>query len=323
MSKEHHIRKFIDAEPGLSGPDESHEIQDIYFADLREVSKILSPADETALSRRVMRGHSASLRLSRDHLGPLEQQKLEKKVEDGHAARNALVVCNLRLVTCIARCYSGRGLPHMDLLQEGNLGLIEAAEDYDYRWGARFATFAVWDIRGAITRALTQQTRTIRHAEWFSDGLRFFGNVQGALYQEKGREPKVDELVDATGWTRESVGLALSAKPALDIDGIIKGSDGQRLLSDIVADRSAPSPEDTLIRDGDRLKEALYQMLDEIPPQYASVISRYYGLGIHEQQNLTKLGTRMGVTRAATSKRHKLGIEALRELAQSRNLLDP
>ena len=316
MSIQHHIRKFKGADPGLVGPEEALELMDIYFADVRRDARILLWGEEKLFSKQVMRGHRASLRLSQDHLEPHQRKGLEIKVEEGRSARNSLVVNNLRLVICIANCYRGIGLPFLDVIQEGNTGLIEAAEDYDHTKGARFATFAAWDIRGAITRALADQRRTIRCAEWFTDGLRFFGNVQGALYQEMKREPTIDELTDATGWTRDSVILALSIGPTIDIDGYIKGSGGKRPLSDIVADQNALSPEDALIANGDRLEDKIYRMLDEIPPKYSSIILRYYGLGNHEQQDLTELGIRLGVTRAATSRRHRLGIEALRELAE-------
>ncbi len=174
---------------------------------LKEVGRVplLTAIEEVELAQRIERGRLAREELARGNVSPRHRQDLQLLIEDGWAAREHLITANSRLVISVAKKYMGRGVPFLDLIQEGNIGLIRAAKKFDYRRGHKFSTYATWWIRQAVTRAIADQGRTIRVPVHMGDQINKLLRVQHQLTQRLGRDPSVEELAEALDVTPQKV----------------------------------------------------------------------------------------------------------------------
>ncbi|HJR92360.1 MAG TPA: sigma-70 family RNA polymerase sigma factor [Acidimicrobiia bacterium] len=265
----------------------------LYLDDVSDHA-LLTAEDEVRLARAIERGRRAAVRLDHEDLNEAERRRLLDLVEAGGEARALFISSNLRLVISIAKRYTGRGLDLLDLIQEGNLGLIRAVEKFDWRKGFKFSTYATWWIRQAITRGIGNGGRTIRLPVHLIDVVRTVSDTRQVLHDRLQRAPTVDELAEASGVDRERVLMAIDAPgDTVSLDRPV-GPDGDAELQDFVEDESV----DPFVRAvesiaHDRLLAAL-QLLDADERQ---VLTLRFGLDGSEPWTLSDVGVVMHTTR--------------------------
>ena len=268
-------------------------------------------------------GHEDALRVYLNQISKVklltrsEEVQLARRIEAGEMeAKGALVEANLRLVVLIARRYAGRGLPLLDLIQEGNLGLIRAVETYDWRRGFRFSTYAGWWIRQAITRALADKGRTIRLPVHMVDRVRNIHNTRRRLLHENGREPSVDDLAMALTLPRARVEAALKA--ALDTISLstpVAPGNGTVELGELIEDERPTPFEQALGRMRARDLNTALESLDE---RERRILELRYGLKFQEPMTLDQVGKWVGLTRERVRQIEKLALAKLNQVAGGR-----
>ena len=214
---------------------------------LKEVSRVplLTADEEVALAQRIERGRMAREELAKGNASPRRRTELRKLIEDGWSAREHLITANSRLVISVAKKYMGRGVPFLDLIQEGNIGLIRATKKFDYRRGHKFSTYATWWIRQAVTRAIADQGRTIRVPVHMGDQINKLLRVQHQLTQRLGREPSVEELAEALDVPPKKVeNMIQVARRPLSLETPTDDEEDS-VLGDFIEDDEAPPPDDT------------------------------------------------------------------------------
>lgn len=222
-------------------------------------------------------------------------KELEKQVRVGERAKNRLVEANLRLVVSIAKRHSGKGLSFLDLIQEGNLGLLKAAEKFDYRKGYKFSTYATWWIRQAISRAVADQARTIRIPVHMVETIHRLSKVSRKLNQDLGREPTVEELAVEMNMTSEKVREVMRiALDPVSLETPI-GEEEDSHLGDFIQDDSALVPSDSVFRT--MLREELLKELHSLSPREENVILLRYGLKDNRIHTLEEVGAQLNITR--------------------------
>jgi RNA polymerase primary sigma factor len=265
---------------------------------LREIGRVplLNAAQEVELSKRVEAGLFAEHKLATDSdLVPDLHRDLKLLVRDGEAAKQQLVSANLRLVVSVAKKYSGRGMTLLDLVQEGNLGLIRAVEKFDYAKGYKFSTYATWWIRQAIGRALADQARTIRIPVHVVEQINKITRLQRQLVSTLGREPTDEELALELDMPLEQVvELRRYAQDTVSLETTV-GDDGDSVLGDFIEDSDATSPADAASYGA--MQDEIDHVLGNLSPREREVMRLRFGLADGKQHTLAEVGNRLGLTR--------------------------
>jgi RNA polymerase primary sigma factor len=268
----------------------------MYLKEIGRVS-LLTADDERELAMRIESGRDASVRLGDADvvLAGVELRRVQRQVGDGEVARALLIQANLRLVVSIAKRYVGRGMLLLDLIQEGNLGLMRAVEKFDYTKGFKFSTYATWWIRQAITRAIADQARTIRIPVHMVESMNRVLRVQRQMAQELEREPTMDELAEKTGLTPERVReIQRIAQDPLSLDSPV-GEEDDSNLADFIQDSGADAPAEVAARR--MLAEAVEEALGELSEREQEVVRLRFGLVDGTVHTLEEVGREFGVTR--------------------------
>jgi RNA polymerase primary sigma factor len=291
---------------------------------LKEIGKVplLTGAQEVSLAQRIEKGlmASESIEAAVNGLGPEEKDRLSFTVADGHRAKRQLIEANLRLVVSIAKRYVGRGMLLLDLIQEGNLGLMRAVEKFDYTKGFKFSTYATWWIRQAITRAIADQARTIRIPVHMVETINKVTRVQRQMLQELGREPTVEELGDKVGMPPERVReiQRISQEP-VSLEAPV-GDEDDSLLGDFVEDPGAIAPADAAARA--LLTEAVEEALEQLSERERRVVRLRFGLDDGQLHTLEEVGKEFGVTRERIRQIESKTLAKLRHPTRSQRLRD-
>jgi RNA polymerase nonessential primary-like sigma factor len=257
---------------------------------------LLTAAQEVELAKRIEAGVFAQHMLeSDDSLKETNRAELKTLVRDGHRAKNHLLEANLRLVVSLAKRYTGRGMPLLDLIQEGNLGLIRAVEKFDYTKGFKFSTYATWWIRQAITRGMADQGRTIRLPVHLVEQVNKLSRIKRDLHQQLGREATNDELAKEVGLTPAKVADLLDhARDPVSLDMPV-GSEEDAPLGDFIEDGEATDAESAVI--SGLLHDDLRRVLSTLDDREQSVIRLRYGLDDGQPHTLDQIGKRFGLSR--------------------------
>ncbi|MFN3741712.1 MAG: sigma-70 family RNA polymerase sigma factor [Anaerolineales bacterium] len=289
---------------------------------LKEVSRIplLTAEEEVELAQRIERGRMAREELAKGNVSPKRRAELRKLIEDGWAAREHLITANSRLVISVAKKYMGRGVPFLDLIQEGNIGLIRATKKFDYRRGHKFSTYATWWIRQAVTRAIADQGRTIRVPVHMGDQINKLLRVQHQLTQKLGREPTIDELAEALGVPPRKVeNMIQVARRPLSLETPTDDEEDS-VLGDFIEDEEAPPPDETATYN--LLREQLNEILSTLPPREVRILQLRYGLLDGQPYTLEEVGRKMGVTRERVRQIEAQALSRLRQSSIRRKLRD-
>ena len=294
---------------------------------LKEIGKVdlLTASDEVDLAMKIEAGLEASRKLDEAHdngiqLPRSDLRRLTKIEQIGVEAKQKLISANLRLVVSIAKRYVGRGMLFLDLIQEGNLGLIRAVEKFDYTKGFKFSTYATWWIRQAITRAIADQARTIRIPVHMVETINKLVRVQRALLQELGREPTPEEIAEKMDMTPDRVReiQKISQEPVSLETPIGEEEDSQ--LGDFIEDSQAVVPPDAA--SFSMLQEQISQVLDTLAERERKVIELRFGLADGHPRTLEEVGKEFGVTRERIRQIESKTLAKLRHPSRSSKLKD-
>jgi len=289
---------------------------------LKEVSRVplLNAEEEVELAQRIERGRMAREELAKGNVNNRRRQELRKLIEDGWAAREHLITANSRLVISVAKKYMGRGVPFLDLIQEGNIGLIRATKKFDYRRGHKFSTYATWWIRQAVTRAIADQGRTIRVPVHMGDQINKLLRIQHQLTQRLGREPTVEELAIALDVPPKKVeNMIQVARRPLSLETPTDDEEDS-VLGDFIEDDEAPPPDDSATYN--LLREHLEDVLNGLPPREVRILQLRYGLLDGQAYTLEEVGRKMGVTRERVRQIEAQALSRLRHPSIRRKLRD-
>ena len=291
---------------------------------LKQIGKVslLNAAQEVDLARRIEAGLYAEYKLKNraDEMTSKERRELHFLAQDGQQAKNHLLEANLRLVVSLAKRYTGRGMQFLDLIQEGNLGLIRAVEKFDYTKGYKFSTYATWWIRQAITRAMADQARTIRIPVHMVEVINKLARVQRQMLQDLGREPTPEELAKELDMTPEKVvEVQKYGREPISLHTPL-GEDGDSEFGDLIEDSEAIVPADAV--SFTLLQEQLHHVLDTLSEREAGVVSMRFGLGDGQPKTLDEIGKVYGVTRERIRQIESKTMSKLRHPSRSQVLRD-
>lgn len=289
---------------------------------LKEIGQVplLTRGEEIELAKRMEAGSKARESLKENGLRPAERARLLGIVRDGLRAREHLVRANSRLVVSVAKKYMGRGVPFIDLIQEGNIGLIRAAKKFDYTLGNKFSTYATWWIRQAVTRAIADQSRTIRIPVHMGDQINKLLRTTHRLTQELGREPAPEEMAEELDIPAEKVENMLQvARRPLSLE-LPVDEEGDSELGDFIENDETTAPDDVV--SSSMLRELLLEVLEDLPPREVRILQMRYGLVDGETYTLEEVGRKLGVTRERIRQIEVQALSRLRHPTHARRLRD-
>jgi len=299
------------------------EVDDTIGLYLKEIGKVplLTAEEEVELAKRMEEGRKMQLKYKNARFRSEEQRRqVEAVIEDGLAAREHLIRANSRLVISVAKKYIGRGVPFLDLIQEGNIGLIRAANKFDYRRGHKFSTYATLWIRQAVTRAIADQSRTIRVPVHMGDQINKLLRVSHQLTQRLGRDPTPEELAAELDLPLRKVEQMLDvARRPLSLE-MPTDDEEDSTLGDFVEDTDSPAPPDEV--NADMLRDVLMDILSELPPREVKILQMRYGLLDGQTYTLEEVGKKLGVTRERVRQIEAQALSRLRHPAHARRLRD-
>jgi RNA polymerase primary sigma factor len=322
-AEEDEVEEEEEATPALAVDDNylaNIDTDDTIGLYLKEVGRVplLTAEEEVELAQRIERGRLAREELAKGNVSPRRRRELQRLIEDGWAAREHLITANSRLVISVAKKYMGRGVPFLDLIQEGNIGLIRAAKKFDYRRGHKFSTYATWWIRQAVTRAIADQGRTIRVPVHMGDQINKLLRVQHQLTQRLGRDPSVEELAEALEVTPQKVeNMIQVARRPLSLETPTDDEEDS-VLGDFIQDEEVPAPDETATYN--LLREHLDVVLNSLPPREVRILQLRYGLLDGQAYTLEEVGRKMGVTRERVRQIEAQALSRLRHPAIRRKL---
>jgi RNA polymerase primary sigma factor len=301
----------------------SIDVDDSISLYLREIGRIplLTAEQEVDLAKRMEAGRLAKRRLSRDgNLSAEERREFRDQVRDGKAAQEHLIKANSRLVVSVAKKYVGRGVPFLDLIQEGNIGLIRAVKKFDYRRGFKFSTYATWWIRQAVTRAIADQGRTIRVPVHMYEQINRLARVTRQLVQELGRDPTTEEIAEELGVSSKKVERTIKvAQRPLSLEMPV-GEEDDSFLGDFIEDSEAPSPTDQASQQ--LLRDQIDDIFISLSPREVRILQLRFGLVDGYSYTLEEVGKKFGVTRERIRQIEAQALGRLRHPSRSRKLRD-
>ncbi|MFG1946993.1 RNA polymerase sigma factor [Nonomuraea sp. NPDC048826] len=282
---------------------------------------LLTAAEEVELARRIEAGLYAEYKLESEPELDLEQrEELRLVAEDGRAAKDHMLEANLRLVVSVAKKYTDRGMSLLDVVQEGNLGLIRAVEKFDYTKGFKFSTYAMWWIRQAIQRGFADSARTIRLPVHVLEMLSKLSRVEREMHQRMGREPTPEELAKELDKTPDQIEeLMRTSRQPISLNATI-GEDGETTIGDLIED--VDSPEASEIVDRQLLGDQLRGVLQNLSPREAKIMALRFGLIDGKPHTLDEIGKHLGLTRERIRQLEKESLSKLRHPSNTRPLLD-
>lgn len=289
---------------------------------LKEVGRVplLTAQEEVILAKRIERGRLAREELAIGIDSREKRMELRMFIEDGWAAREHLITANSRLVISVAKKYMGRGVPFLDLIQEGNIGLIRAAKKFDYRRGHKFSTYATWWIRQAVTRAIADQGRTIRVPVHMGDQINKLLRISHQLTQRLGREPSTEELsVELNVAPKKVENMIQVARRPLSLE-TPTDEEEDSVLGDFIKDDDSPAPVEAVTKN--LLREHLNEVLNHLPPREVCILQLRYGLLDGQSYTLEEVGRKMGVTRERVRQIEAQALSRLRHPSHRRKLVD-
>lgn len=298
------------------------EIDDSISLYLKEIGRVplLTAEEEVDLAMRMEAGRDSRQTLSEGMDDWEEREKLLWLVRDGQSATEHLIKANSRLVVSVAKKYVGRGVPFLDLIQEGNIGLIRAVKKFDYRRGYKFSTYATWWIRQAVTRAIADQGRTIRVPVHMYEQINRLTRTSRQLVQELGRDPTTEEIADGLGVTSRKVEhiMRVSQRP-LSLEMPV-GEEEDSYLGDFIEDEDADSPQDAAGQQ--LLREVIDEIFSSLTPREVRILQLRFGLVDGYCYTLEEVGKKFGVTRERIRQIEAQALSRLRHPSRSRKLRD-
>jgi len=305
-------------------PDDGEglDIDDFIGLYLREISRVplLTREEEVSLASRIEQGRLALREISQAINNEERQQRLLQIIQGGQEARDHLVKANTRLVVSVAKRYRGRGVPLLDLIQEGNIGLIRSLRKFDYRRGYKFSTYATWWIRQAVTRAVADQARTVRVPVHMYDQMNRLRLAGQRLSQQLGRAPTREELAEELQVSQRKVQQILrTTRRPLSLEMPV-GEEENSFLADLVEDENIPSPSDSVALR--LLRETFESILESLSPREARILALRFGLVDGYSYTLAEVGAKFGVTRERIRQIEARALGRLRHPSRSRQLRD-
>jgi len=291
---------------------DTNDLIELYFKEAASIP-LLSKDEEKDLSKRIERGRLARKEMARGNVPDDRRAELHQMIEDEWNALDHLITANSRLVISVAKKYMGRGVPFLDLIQEGNIGLMRAAKKFDYLRGYKFSTYATWWIRQAVTRAIADQGRTIRVPVHMGDKISKMFRMQNDLKQSLERDPSIEELADALDEAPEKVQYMMKvARRPLSLE-MPTTKEGDAVLGDFVEDLETPLPDETATKH--LLKEHLEEVMEALPSREVRILRLRYGVPDGKSHTLQEVGEKVGVSRERV---RQIEAQALRRLRQPR-----
>jgi RNA polymerase primary sigma factor len=329
------IIQFEDESDDLETENDTTEDGSSYFANLEKVSAsdtveiylkemsrvpLLTVEEEINLAKRIEKGREAQAELNRlnGRKSTQRRKEIEEIIRDAYLAREHIIKANTRLVVSIAKKYNGRGVPFLDLIQEGNLGLMKAVEKYEYKRGFRFSTYATWWIRQTITRAIADQGRTIRLPVHMTDRIRQLYRVSHEMEQALGRPPTADELAIELDVPPQKVSWMLQVSwIPLSLESPV-GDEDDTELGMFVEDKTTPTPSQMVYET--MLRERVDEVLSTLSPREARILRMRFGLDDNQPYTLEEVGAKFGLTRERIRQIEGKALRRLRHPCQARQL---